>query len=280
MKDSSAIQRLKINPKLKSVNLTIELTSYCNFSCSYCSQGTENSTKKLIDLKTLTYNLKFFLLECKKNEINQFFLIIQGGELSLFKDIVIPYLNLIKNMFADKSIRLVIPTNFSGSLSFYKYVIDIFKDTNILLILNISVHPELLKLKTESKFLELQAYLKRSKNTILEVSILDPNNKDYQQLINFFNQHDILYFIDGWNEPGKYKSKNFYYYIYDKNGFFDNLTKTPLSIFKLRQLEPYPEDLDWNQLSPLEIENFREINYENEMELLKYGKNRYLKQTK
>jgi hypothetical protein len=180
-------------------------------------------------------------------------------------------------MFADKSIRLVIPTNFSGSLSFYKYVIDIFKDTNILLILNISVHPELLKLKTESKFLELQAYLKRSKNTILEVSILDPNNKDYQQLINFFNQHDILYFIDGWNEPGKYKSKNFYYYIYDKNGFFDNLTKTPLSIFKLRQLEPYPEDLDWNQLSPLEIENFREINYENEMELLKYGKNRYLK---
>ncbi len=257
--------------QINSINLTIELTNFCNFSCSYCSQGLNHSNKEMMNITYFKRNLLLFKRECERKGIKKYFFIIQGGELSVFGKQIYPYLKIINTLFDDKSVRLVFPTNFSGNLNFYKDVINIYKNSNILFILNISLHLQLLEINYKSKLLTIQEYLDKlnSRSVVIEVSILRIPDFEtiYKEFIDFIhNETEILYFFDELDENDT-SPVNLLYCRLTLNGFVDNIDKG--------QIQSLPFRINTQILSKehtihqAEIENKRKISYENELELLK-----------
>jgi len=266
---------VKINGHLNqmnSINLTIEITDFCNFHCNYCSQGTNHNNKELMNFNFFKRNLLMFKRECIKKGINQFFLIIQGGELSIYKkEQIIPYFEYIKTLFSDIPTRLVFPTNFSGKLSFFNSLILTFKNSNILFIINISLHQEMLKHNYEEKFIKIEKYLKHihSKKVIIQISILKVRNYNiiYNKFISFIhNKTELYYFYENLddNDP---VPKNILYYTLNEHGFLDNINQSSpyIKIFKIKN--NVNQNLSQNP-TQLEIENKRKISYDNEIELL------------
>ena len=256
--------------QINSINLTIELTNFCNFSCSYCSQGLDHTNKEIMNTAYFKRNLLMFKRECERKGIKKYFFIIQGGELSVFGKQIYPYLEIINTLFSKKSVRLVFPTNFSGNINFYKDVLSIYKNSNILFILNISLHQQLLEINYKRKLLLIHEYLDglETRSAVIEVSILRiPNYKTvYKEFINFIhNETEILYFFDELDENDT-SPVNLLYCTLTLNGFVDNIDAN--------QIQSSPFRINTQILSTkhtthqVEIENKREISYDNEIELL------------
>lgn len=253
---------------IDSINLTIELSHFCNFHCSYCSQGLNHSNKELMNFNTFKMNLLLFKRECLSKNIKKFFIIIQGGELSVFGKDILPYFEYINDIFQDLSTRLVFPTNFSGKLRLYEDIVDIFRNSKILFIINISLHDELLLLNYKKRLNHIHDYVElcNTQSVVIEISVLKlPDMSIYDDFIDFIKSEEMLFYYDELDENDS-GPMNLLYCTLDLLGFKDNIKNNQLQTKPFRILNTEISDEFSHHV---EIENKREISYANEIELFK-----------
>lgn len=125
----------EISPISNCFLISWHVTGWCNFHCPYCIDGLGKSKFTTIsDVENVSKKINTFI----ENNINleqPVKLRLYGGEPSAY-----PWINILNNIKRLDS--LVMPTNFSNSLEYYKELYLYCNKRNVNFILNCSCHPE------------------------------------------------------------------------------------------------------------------------------------------
>jgi len=163
------------------------LTSWCNYSCTYCSVGRILDTK--LDKKT---SYSSYVLVVKKLGLvkDPFVIELLGGEPSIHKDIL-KILRLLNNIDNCKRIEFI--TNLSRSYEFYK---KLDSEEYNKIELTASYHFEYYNSDFRDKLLKLS----KLKGINLSVSVNLPTDQSYwtntKELLEFLKANNILIMIN------------------------------------------------------------------------------------
>jgi MoaA/NifB/PqqE/SkfB family radical SAM enzyme len=153
---------VKIEPVEPAISLTWTLSARCNYDCMYCPTEYHDSTSELPTLSQLKAAwLNFY--NKTHNKSLQYKISFTGGEPTVNKAFL-PFVSWLRQY--DVS-QIIVTTNGSASLSFYK------KLANIVDVISISTHSEFINEKEFfKKVLELNKLLPRPAKS-LHVNIMD-----------------------------------------------------------------------------------------------------------
>ncbi len=131
--NSESVQ--EISPISDFFLISWHVTGWCNFHCPYCIDGKGKSALNSIEsVKEMTEKINIFI-ENNVDSSKSVKLRLYGGEPSIY-----PWPNILEKITRLNS--LVLPTNFSNSLNYYKELYLYCYKRKIKLILNCSCHPE------------------------------------------------------------------------------------------------------------------------------------------
>lgn len=195
---------IKINPTEQYYSLTWKLTTRCNYDCMYCPPEWHTSSGELHSLSTLQTAWKS--IQQKTNHHNLPYKIsFTGGEVTINKDFL-PFVQWLRENYADNIFSILLTTNGSASISYYKKLFTLVDN------ISFSLHSEHVN---EQKFFDTVLTLKKTltNKQCLHVNIMN----------EFWNQDRIV----------KYKKKLTDYDIsYSVNQINYNLQTRSIPIFK------------------------------------------------
>ena len=148
-------------------------TGWCNFHCPYCVDGRDKTPFTKPELITdIAKSINKFIInnipEDKKVRLR-----LYGGEPSYYNWIEI--LDEIKHLNT-----LVLPTNFSRDINYYKDLYDYCKSRNVLLVLNCSKHAE--AVNYDNKIIELTKWCLDKKYMTPILTFVVNDNFNFKQL--------------------------------------------------------------------------------------------------
>jgi len=121
------------------MNINFTITENCNFRCSYCIQGTNQNSQKILSLKLFELILNKIKLEAIDKNIKTIDITLMGGELSTDFKFLKYFEKLTIFQSTDLKIHVNFLTNFSGNILFFKHLDNMFDNQ---LTFDISIHPE------------------------------------------------------------------------------------------------------------------------------------------
>lgn len=164
---------IKLIPIEKTFSITWDITRRCNYDCMYCSPRWHNTTSKL---KTLDEFKSDWLDIYKKTYYKnlKYKISISGGEATINKDFM-PFIEWIKEQYGDKINKILLTTNGSASLNYYKKLYTLIDNVSF------STHSEHID---EQKFFDTVINLKKElpEDKFIHVNIMN----------EFWNQDRIL----------------------------------------------------------------------------------------
>ena len=131
-------------PKLSTVEFSINLSTYCNWNCSYCSENTDKNNRNKLNFKIFKLLIKKVFLEFHKSGITFCSLSLLGGELSIDDD----YLNYFEFLLQESQqyefiLEFDLITNFTGSVNFFNSFCDFkLKFPKHKYIISVTLHEE------------------------------------------------------------------------------------------------------------------------------------------
>lgn len=173
---------------VKSINnkkyiIKWRLTNWCNYQCSYCIRNNV-LTKKLPEIEKLFQEAKAInkILENRKEEIC---LKLIGGEITF-----LPLQDLLSCISSSYLKEVLITTNLSNNINYYKDLIKYFDSRNISYALTASYHDEFAK---EEQFLNKVRALN---NIRVEVVVTNENKERSFELLKKLKEAKINYLFD------------------------------------------------------------------------------------
>lgn len=148
------------------VSIMWQVSNVCNFKCSYCnsfSNGGDNNN--IVDNKTIK-NIEKILETYKNNGINRFILKLTGGEPTIYN--IQNIIDTFKNLIPDDKLSVIIHTNLSQSISWWKTNYHYFDEVNC------SFHTEF---TNTNKYIEKVVFLQDKVQTCTRL-MMKPNNFD------------------------------------------------------------------------------------------------------
>lgn len=120
------VKLTKIKPNEKYLDITWQVSNFCNFRCSYCNPGNyEGSERNDDNLEQYIQSLKIITDRYRNEGYENFKFFFSGGEPTLWKNLI-PVCKWIKENLPNPLIA--INTNLSRPLSWWKKHVEYFDD--------------------------------------------------------------------------------------------------------------------------------------------------------
>lgn len=143
--------------------ITYNLTTTCNFKCSYCWPEAHDGKYRFPDIEIVSKNFSHLLSQYNKKNVR---ITLSGGEPTLWPELG----QFVKYLHDNHKVRITINTNGSRTLRWWQEYADYFDD------IQISVHNEFVDIEHTKKVLDI-IYNRQITMTAAQV-LMDPSNWD------------------------------------------------------------------------------------------------------